>query len=159
MREYEQVAWSRLRVSWKTRPMIIFAATLLSLIATITCDWLLHQHRTMIGCADMWHHILWYKPITHLQPWKLRWRLKALVTYYLILLVISKVLHKKLSYRVLCLLFRTLYIQNILVFVHSKATSCFGCKSITMTYITLELCNTCVLIPSPRFSQSHLAQW
>ena len=133
MREYEQVAWRRLRISWKTRPMIIFAATLLSLIATITCDWLLHQHRTMIGCADTWHHILWYKPITYLQPWKLRERLNAVVAYYLILLVISKVLHKKLSCRVICLLFRTLYIQNILACIHNKSTLYFGCKGITVT--------------------------
>ena len=133
MRTDEQVAWRRLRISGKTWLMIIFAVTLLSLIATITCDWLLHQHRTMIGCADTWHHILWYKPITYLQPWKLCGRLNAVVAYYLVLLVISKVLHKKLSCRVICLLFRTLYIQNILACINNKSTLYFGCKGITVT--------------------------
>ena len=33
MSEYKQSGWSRLRVSWKTRPMMISAALLLTLMA------------------------------------------------------------------------------------------------------------------------------
>ena len=86
----------------------------------------------MIGSADVWYHNCdtnQSRTCNH----KIRGRLKAIFTYYLILPAISNVLHtQKISRRGLCLLFRTLYLQNISVFVHNKATPCFGCKYITV---------------------------
>ena len=81
---------------------------------------------------------------------KMRGRLKAMLTHYLILFVISKVLHKKLSCRGLCLLFKTLYLQNILTFVHNKATPCFGCKYITVASLKNYVISECS--QSPRFT-------
>ena len=87
----------------------------------------------MIGSADMWHHMLFNKPITHLQSRRRAgdWRQCSHIIY-LILFVIPKVLNKKSSCRGLCLLFRTLCLQHILAFVHNRATPCFGCKYITV---------------------------
>ena len=73
-----------------------------------------------------------------------------MLTYYLILFVISKVLHKKLSFRGLCLLFKTLYLQNILTFVHNKATPCFGCKYIIVVSLQKYLISE--WSQSPRFT-------
>ena len=93
---------------------------------------------------------------------KFRGRLRLMFAYYLILFVIPKVLHEKLSSRSLCLLFGTLCLQNILAFVRNKATPCFvGCKGITVTSLKNYVISECYLLfrPSPRFTKTHSAQW
>ena len=70
-------------------------------------------------------------------------RLRLMFAYYLILFVIPKVLNKKSSCRGLCLLFRTLYLQHILAFVHNRATPCFGCKYITVASLKNYVISEC----------------
>ena len=99
----------------------------------------------------MWHHMLFNKPITHLQSWRRAgdWRQCSHIIY-LILFVIPKVLNKKSSCRGLCLLFRTLYLQHILAFAHNRATPCFGCKYIIVVSLQNYLISE--WSQSPRFT-------
>ena len=96
----------------------------------------------------MWHHMLFNKPITHLQSWRRAGELRQCShIIYLILFVIPKVLNKKSSCRGLCLLFRTLYLQHILAFVHNRATPCFGCKYITVDSLKNYVISNCSQSP------------
>ena len=126
--------------------MTIFAAMLLSLMALTAY---VSNNSMLLGlpiCDVTYCDTNQSRTCNH----KIRGRLKAIFTYYLILPVISKVLHKKLSCRGLCLLFRTLYLQNILAFVHNKATPCFGCKYIVVVSLQNYLISE--WSQSPRFT-------
>ena len=106
------------------------------------------QSQNVIGSADMWHHMLFNKPITHLQSWRRASNLRQCShIIYLILFVIPKVLNKKSSCIGLCLLLRTLCLQHILAFVHNRATPCFGCKYITVDSSKNYVISNCSLSP------------